>query len=89
MFKKVLKAEFPRPARYSQRSSAPGATHAVRMEAEYKAQSDPENEVPPEQRTRAFMARHPSPRPGLGPCRHAAPRTGPPDQRTRAFTARH
>jgi len=57
MFKKVLKADWPRPARYSQRSSAPGSTHAVKAESEYKVQSDPDNEVPPDMRTRAYMAR--------------------------------
>lgn len=55
--KKVMKQALPAKADYSDRSSAPDATHGVRRETEFKHPANVDEDVPPEMRVKAFKAR--------------------------------
>lgn len=52
--KKSSMEKFPSAAKYSDRSRAPDATHIVSPDTEYRAVSDPDQVVAPEERVKAY-----------------------------------
>eukprot|EP00877_Chromochloris_zofingiensis_P011925 jgi/Chrzof1/6987/Cz02g06190.t1 len=54
VFKKTVQEKLPSLKIFSDRSSLPEASHVVERSTEYRAPSDPDREVPPEERVKAY-----------------------------------